>query len=114
MQGHIKPPKVSKGPMSQTMPTCAPILNSAGYRPSSACAGTRVVGGWGVERAASPAHRRFALTLVLGTPRSYSSMGDKMRRDRCLLLRGVFAQHDEMRLLPGKEETRLSTCLWQP
>lgn len=49
--------------------------------------------------------------MVLGSPRSDGSTRGKVCRDRCLLLRGVFAQDNEMGLSPQKEETHLFICL---
>lgn len=67
--------------------------------------------GTGRAQARCTAHRRFALTVVFDPPGSDGRAGDQMCRDCCLFLRGVSAQHDVMRLSPGKEETGLFTRL---
>lgn len=55
-------------------------------------------------------HGRLALTVVLRPPRNDGSVGNRVCRDGCVLLRGVSAQDDEVCLSPQKEETWLFTC----
>lgn len=91
MQGHIKPPKLSEGPLSQTPPTCAPTLNSAGYRPSSACAGagTGVVGGVGRRAGSKPRPQKVCAHLGAGYSQKLQQRGrQNAQRPLPLLERG--------------------------